>query len=183
MILDEDNTYCAISEVVQLHGAVTHWKQQSLGLTHALNNIPSALLRKKTGFKVKGFLQWELWCWTSHRWCLLGRFQFPTNNLKHHLICNSSSSLNKTVAIIHIVGLGVYSPMYTYRWAPSSSPHPVGRDVRKKTSHPAEHPRQNMSFGTCCVSDTPPGGLPWVWLRWALTWELSLSLPANIKQL
>lgn len=162
MMLDKDDKHCTISELAHFHRAVTHWRQQSLGLTHALNNIPSALVRKKTGFKIKGFLQQELWCWTVHRWYFLERFQFPTNNLRHHLICNSLFSLS-WAATNHTVGLGGYSPVCTYRWAPS----------------------RTRMWGTVTPLSRicPSQGLPWVWLRWVLTQELGPSLPANIMQL
>lgn len=75
-----NNAYSAISEPVQFQGCNSPKKTVSEVNTHTLNNIPSALFRKKTGFQVKGFLQQELWCWPSHRWCLLERFQFLTNN-------------------------------------------------------------------------------------------------------
>lgn len=56
------NTYCAISEPVQFQGCNSLKKAVPEVSTHTLNNIPSALFRKKTGFQVKGFLQQELWC-------------------------------------------------------------------------------------------------------------------------
>lgn len=50
------NTYRAISELVQFQGCNSLKKAVSEVNTHTLNNIPSALFRKKTGFQVKGFL-------------------------------------------------------------------------------------------------------------------------------
>lgn len=57
-----NNAYGAISEPVQFQGCNSLKKTVSEVNTHTLNNIPSALFRKKTGFQVKGFLQQELWC-------------------------------------------------------------------------------------------------------------------------